>query len=94
MMCPIFSNITQQKTHSVILLRLVLTDIHTPRNYLSFQKFDSESISNYPKYFFALCRTRVSNTWLLIGVCAVWKGFIIVYGESVIIFHTLCLNEN
>jgi hypothetical protein len=31
------------------------------------------------KYFFALARTRVSNTELRIVVCAVWNGFNIAY---------------
>lgn len=49
-----------------------------------FIKATGHNVSNfgYPKYFFALCRTRVSNTLLLIGVCAVWKGLIIVYEGS------------
>ena len=73
-----------EKTHSGIFngRMLVLSDTYIPRKVSLVQKkkkSDSETISNfYPKYFFALCRTRVSNTWLLIGLCAVWKGFNIV----------------
>ena len=42
-------------------------------------KVKCHSRNHHPRYFFALCLTRVSNTWLLIGLWAVWKGFIIVY---------------
>ena len=60
--------------------------IHTKYHlqYPSFRKVMERYASrfDYPKYFLALCRTRVSNTLLLIGVCAVWKGFIIVYEGS------------
>lgn len=34
------------------------------------------------RYFFALARTRVSNTMLRIGECAVWNGFNIVCQSS------------
>lgn len=35
------------------------------------------------RYFFALARTRASNTELRIGVCAVWNGFSIVCKQGV-----------
>ena len=49
---------------------------------------------DYPKYFFALCRTRESNTLLLIGLWAVWKGFIIVYEGLVSLKHIVFDEKN
>jgi hypothetical protein len=48
------------------------------------ETIDRISTATYTqRCLFALARTRVSNTALRIGVCAVWNGFSIVCGCAV-----------